>query len=231
MSKIKDNVEIKKGRLTDTNKIDFSIQYYNPEVLRYMITDLLGYNSYDDIIDWICNEDDFKIKIDKDMLMEATCHYLSFFKYNDDILYDGDYVKHEENELSDLKSAIYELDTKTLDFYVKLTDILYEKVYDMINILNKISYKNTRNITDQLHELDINIDRKGNISKESIYSIIYFIKHYSDMLKKAVYDGNNQNSYMSYNINFHLLHPELMKYYLKSTENKDDIKNFSYKNK
>lgn len=104
-----------------------------------------------------------------------------------------------------LTAARYGFDSFTLDYFHKYSSIVRKKAKKILDIIEKIINKDS-SVVDLLTELDIQLDKNGNISKEDIIRLILpFIHNYNELFEK-VNNANNLETYLTFKLSKYSLY-------------------------
>ena len=119
---------------------------------------------------------------------------------------DEDIEESTQHFADQLTAARYNYDSYTLDYFKKYTNIVRNKSTKILDIILKISNKETSDIVDLLVELDIQLDENGNISKEDIVRLVSpFVHNYNGLVEK-INNANNLETYLTFKLSKHSLY-------------------------
>lgn len=105
----------------------------------------------------------------------------------------------ESQEFNDNIGALkYRFEPYTLEYFDKYTTIMRNKVNLLLDIISKISTKDTESIQETLTDLDIILDENGDILKEDIIRLIIPTIYNMDELCGKVEQGNDLSTYLVY---------------------------------
>ena len=159
---------------------EYIINYFN-EILQGKYSDVLVRNSIRK-----------KLKNKLSLASQEYSNSPTAKKYLDDYVLRKQEANYDNNIIRK-----YTLDSMTYDYYVKTIDILVKKSMLLLKIIEKICSKQTDEIKQLLSELDIELNKDGNIKYIDRYRLvtptIYVIKNLFIELERA----NDINTYMT----------------------------------
>ena len=97
-------------------------------------------------------------------------------------------------------AAKYDFDPYTIEYFKKYTAIVKRKLILLLDLIEKISIKDTKPIQDLLTDLDINLDTFGNIAKDDIIRLIKPTIDNLNDLDEKVQRANNLATYLTFTI-------------------------------
>ncbi len=107
--------------------------------------------------------------------------------------------------IDNISSARYCFEPYTLEYFNKYTNILKNKINLLLNIIEKISNKDSYTILETLNDLDIKLDNNGNILKSDIIRLIKpTIYNINDLDEKLAY-ANDLSTYLTFKMSKHSL--------------------------
>lgn len=113
----------------------------------------------------------------------------------------GEDIKVASQEFMDRLSAErYYFEPYALEYFNRYANILRNKALLLVNIIEKIGYKNSLSIQDLLNELDIQLDQYGNILKEDIIRLITPTIYNIRELNNTVANANLLSTYLTFKL-------------------------------
>ena len=115
----------------------------------------------------------------------------------------GEWKKSDFNEMATevfdkLSYRRYEFDSYTLDYFKKYVEILKNKAILLLDIIDGISTHNYENISDNLIDLDIQLDKNGNILHDDIKRLINPTISNIKELREYVLKANTLTTYLTF---------------------------------
>lgn len=108
--------------------------------------------------------------------------------------------------MDELDYKRYEYVPYTLKYYKKYTSILKNKINRLLNIIENIGIKNYKDIQDDLLDLDIILDNKGNILKSDIIRLITPTTYNIERLEEKTNEANNLSTYLTNKLSLDILY-------------------------
>lgn len=99
-----------------------------------------------------------------------------------------------------LSASKYKFEPYTLEYFDKYTTIVRNKINLLLDIISKISIKDTSSIQETLTDLDIILDQNGDILKEDVIRLIQPTIYNMDELYGKVDQANNLETYLTFKI-------------------------------
>lgn len=190
------------------------LAYYNPRTLIAILEGEMG-NSFTNIKNFVKNasinitseqiveflnttfeqeEPELKIKVDNHQRVASNGKML-FGKEQ------IEYLKKSFEGFADSISALkYVFTPYSLEYFQKYVKILKSKLLLLLNIIENISNKKSDSISEQLSDLDINLDNDGNILKEDIIRLILPTIYNLNTLKEKLTAGNDASTYLEFKL-------------------------------
>lgn len=110
-------------------------------------------------------------------------------------------ILRQSQEIFDhIIAAKYDFDPYTLEYFKKYTAIVKRKLILLLDLIEKISIKDSKPIQDLLDDLDINLDAAGNISKDDIIRLIKPTIDNLNDLDEKVKRANDLATYLTFTI-------------------------------
>lgn len=109
-----------------------------------------------------------------------------------------DIINSREEFIDDISASRYAFTPYSLEYFKKYVKILKSKLLLILNIIENISNKKSDLISEQLSDLDINLDNGGNILKEDIIRLILPTIFNLNKLKEKVTKANNVATYLEF---------------------------------
>ncbi len=118
-------------------------------------------------------------------------------------------IEASSQEFADsLSVARYYFEPYTLEYFKRYSNIVRNKSLLLLSIIEKLGNKNYALIQDLLSELDVQLDKNGNILKEDIIRLItptvYNIKKLNEKVTKA----NDLSTYLAFKMSKHSLYKD-----------------------
>lgn len=107
--------------------------------------------------------------------------------------------------IDNLSVAKYHFEPYTLEYFNRYTTILRDKINLLLDIISKISIKDTVSLKETLTDLDIILDQNGDILREDIMRLILPIIYNIDELYGKVEQANDLSTYLTYKMSKHSL--------------------------
>lgn len=118
-------------------------------------------------------------------------------------------IENASQEFADeIDYAKYDFDPYTLEYFNKYTSIVKNKIYLLLKIIERIGNKNTENIDNILLDLDIILDKDGNILKSDIIRLITPTIYNINDLNEKISKANNLSTYLTFKMSKHSLYRE-----------------------
>lgn len=117
-----------------------------------------------------------------------------------------EYIRNSSQEFIDgLEAQRYAFSPYTLEYFKTYVSILKRKISRLLDLMEKIAYKDSKSIQQLLDNLDIKLDDAGNILKSDIIRLIkptiYNIKALCEQVNKA----NDLSTYLTFKMTKHSL--------------------------
>ena len=127
-----------------------------------------------------------------------------------EILFNEEQIEHIRNskeEFTDnISASRYAFTPYSLEYFKKYVSIVKKKTLSLLNIIETISNKKSTSISDQLKDLDINLDNDGDILKEDIIRLILPTVFNLNELEEKVTNGNDVTTYLNFKISRELIY-------------------------
>ncbi|MCI9435379.1 MAG: hypothetical protein HFI86_08970 [Bacilli bacterium] len=112
-----------------------------------------------------------------------------------------EYLKNSSEEFDDSISASkYAFTPYSLEYFKQYTSILKSKLFLLLNIIESISNNKSNLVSEQLSNLDINLDSNGDILKEDIIRLILPTIYNLTELEAIVSEGNKAETYLEFKL-------------------------------
>lgn len=191
-----------------------SIKHYEPKIIITILEDILG----KDLNTIKSDIESSKITIDKNQIVDfldktfekeepevkARLENPKTRKKSNNIVEctEQDVEESTQRFGDELTAARYGFESFTLDYFHKYSNIVRNKAKKILDIIEKIVNKDS-SIIELLIELDIQLDKNGNISKEDIIRLITpFIHNYNSLVEK-INTANNLETYLTFKLSKH----------------------------
>ena len=112
----------------------------------------------------------------------------------------------EKRYLDSLNVQRYSFEPYALEYFKRYTTIVRNKIFLLLNIIEKIGNKDSLSIQNLLEELDIQLDENGNILKEDIIRLITPTIYNIRLLNEKVTEANDLSTYLTFKMSKHSLH-------------------------
>lgn len=105
-----------------------------------------------------------------------------------------------------LEARGYCFEPYTLEYFNKYTTIVRNKANLLLKIIEKISTKDITSVQDILSDLDIILDKNGNILKSDIVRLVTPIIYNINELNEKLLNANNLSIYLTFKMSKHSLY-------------------------
>ncbi len=204
-------------------------KYYDSKLLTEILEDITGKSftqilsdinsnrisvTEEQIVEYLNNEfekNDLELKqrIEKRNLERAEKKNDS--SKNDSSIFKRINEKEAAQEFVDnLSASRYSFTPYTLKYYRKYTLILSNRLVTLLGIIEKISLKRGEEIEEQLYDLDIILDDKGNISKSDIIRLIVPTIYNFNTLNEKTKEANDLSTYLTFKLTKELIYKKGM---------------------
>ena len=119
---------------------------------------------------------------------------------------DDEITQWGQNFTDRLKAKRYYFEPYTLEYFKRYSNIVRNKALILLDIIEKIGNKNTNSIQDLIIDLDINIDKEGNILKDDINRLIIPTIYNINVLTEKVTQANNLDTYLTFKMSLDSLY-------------------------
>lgn len=188
------------------------LAYYSPRALIVILEGEMG-NSFDDIKNFVKNA---SVNITSEQIVEFL--NTTFEQENpelkkridnrnkspksSEILFGKEQIEHIINSrqkfIDDIEASRYAFTPYSLEYFKKYIAILKTKTLLLLSIIEAISNKKSDLISEQLSDLDINLDNDDDILKEDIIRLILPTIFNLNELKEKVTKANNVATYLEF---------------------------------
>ncbi len=129
-------------------------------------------------------------------------------KRNNNILEwtEQDIKNYHQRFYDNISSARYYFEPYTLEYFNKYTNIVKNKINLLLNIIEKISNKDSHAIQEILDDLDIKLDDNGNILKSDISRLIKPTIYNINDLDEKLATANDLSTYLTFKMSKHSLY-------------------------
>lgn len=104
---------------------------------------------------------------------------------------------------------------------IKYTNNLKNKILLLLDVVEKISDKDTESIKELISDFDIDLDCNGNIKKEDIIRLVTFLITSINIFNREINIGNNLENFLDPNLSFQIkdLNFDDLDFYIPLSEN------------
>ena len=193
--------------------------YYNPKIMITILEDIFKRNIFDierkidscyihvnedDIKDFLEQkliEEDFELKQRIEAPKKKRSSNLAYWTKED--------VENSSQEFIDeLSMQRYTFEPYTLEYFIRYTSIVRNKINELISIIKNLSTKKIDVIEEELKRLDINLDENNDIHKSDIIRLIIPAMYNIKLLNDKVNEANNLETYLTFKMSRHSLYKE-----------------------
>lgn len=122
--------------------------------------------------------------------------------------FDETFENYEKNFSDYWSKRRYDFEPYTLKYFEKYTNIIRNKTLVLLNIIEKIGNRDSISIQDFIIDLDIQLDKNGNISKEDIVRLITPTIYNINLLNEKIDQANDLSTYLTFKISEYSLFRE-----------------------
>lgn len=116
-------------------------------------------------------------------------------------------IEDSSQEFFDNLNALrYRFEPYTLKYFKKYVTIVRKKATLLLDIIEKIGYKDYMSIQETLANLDIQLDDNGNILREDIIRLITPTIYNINELNKKIEEANDLSTYLTFKMSKHSLY-------------------------
>lgn len=195
------------GNLDLDSYFEVDSQYYAPHYIVMILESILGCSISDARRDAVCN----RIVVYSSQIEEFLDK--QFEKENPELkrrLYDfhsktGRLKKAEIDSASQhffdwVSASKYHFDPYTLEYFIRYSQIVRNKILLLLNIIQKIGYRRIDAIKDYVDDLDLHFDSRGYILKDDIIRLVIPTVFNIGELKEIVSKANDLDTYLHFKL-------------------------------
>jgi len=193
--------------------------YYSPKILIKIIEDLLG-KKFNAIKEEVSNAN---ITITKEEILE--CLDKTFEEENPELkrrienpkprvkknlleMTREDIKRSSQEFVDQIAAARYKFEPYALDYFKKYVKIVKNKAILLLDIIEKLSLKESKLIQENLNNLDIVLAFEEYISKEDIIRLISPTIHNIKTIEEKIENGNKPSTYLTFKLSKHGLYKD-----------------------
>lgn len=201
------------------NNLENTNDYYNPKIMITILEDIFGKNIFDikrkiDGCYIYVSEEDIKEYLEQKLIeenFELKQRVEAPKKKRSSNL--GKWTKEDKENSSqefidELSMQRYTFEPYTLEYFIRYTSIVRNKINELISIIEKIANKKTDVIEEKLEQLDIKLNENNEILKSDIIRLLIPTLYNIKLLTDKINEANNLETYLTFKMSKHTIYKE-----------------------